>query len=359
MKERCIFTETYNQIYERMKNNYIESSGNNFDEASEIAVRMKVMAGEIFNAYSSLEWLKRQMFASSASGEYLDYIARERGIERRQATKAKGVLTFSVEEASSDPILIPRGTVVVTPGSNPLRFYTTEDAVLPLMTMSVSVNAEAEVADFAGNILAGINFLPVSVPAEIVQIRNNSRFVGGADTETDSSLRERIKDTYYCVPNGMNKAYYQQLAKTVDGVKKVGVVSFARGAGTINVYVSGNEDDISQAVVDEVAQVIQSKREINLDVQVFAAVKSPYNLNVTVKAKAGYTQNDVTELIAQAFEEYLSTIPMGGKLYLSSLGKYLLETGCIENYEFDMSMTNAIVPGSQYFVSGETVIEVI
>lgn len=359
MKERCIFTETYNQIYERMKNNYIESSGKNFDEASEIAVRMKVMAGEIFNAYSSLEWLKRQMFASSASGEYLDYIARERGIERRQATKAKGVLTFSVEEASSDPILIPRGTVVVTPGSNPLRFYTTEDAVLPLMTMSVSVNAEAEVAGFAGNILAGINFLPVSVPAEIVQIRNNSRFVGGADTETDSSLRERIKDTYYCVPNGMNKAYYQQLAKTVDGVKKVGVVSFARGAGTINVYVSGNEDDISQAVVDEVAQVIQSKREINLDVQVFAAVKSPYNLNVTVKAKAGYTQNDVTELIAQAFEEYLSTIPMGGKLYLSSLGKYLLETGCIENYEFDMSMTNAIVPGSQYFVSGETVIEVI
>ncbi len=359
MKERCIFTETYNQIYERMKNNYIESSGNNFDEASEIAVRMKVMAGEIFNAYSSLEWLKRQMFASSASGEYLDYIARERGIERRQATKAKGVLTFSVEEASSDPILIPRGTVVVTPGSNPLRFYTTEDAVLPLMTMSVSVNAEAEVAGFAGNILAGINFLPVSVPAEIVQIRNNSRFVGGADTETDSSLRERIKDTYYCVPNGMNKAYYQQLAKTVDGVKKVGVVSFARGAGTINVYVSGNEDDISQAVVDEVAQVIQSEREINLDVQVFAAVKSPYNLNVTVKAKAGYTQNDVTELIAQAFEEYLSTIPMGGKLYLSSLGKYLLETGCIENYEFDMSMTNAIVPGSQYFVSGETVIEVI
>ena len=359
MKERCIFTETYNQIYERMKNNYIESSGNNFDEASEIAVRMKVMAGEIFNAYSSLEWLKRQMFASSASGEYLDYIARERGIERRQATKAKGVLTFSVEEASSDPILIPRGTVVVTPGSNPLRFYTTEDAVLPLMTMSVSVNAEAEVAGFAWNILAGINFLPVSVPAEIVQIRNNSRFVGGADTETDSSLRERIKDTYYCVPNGMNKAYYQQLAKTVDGVKKVGVVSFARGAGTINVYVSGNEDDISQAVVDEVAQVIQSKREINLDVQVFAAVKSPYNLNVTVKAKAGYTQNDVTELITQAFEEYLSTIPMGGKLYLSSLGKYLLETGCIENYEFDMSMTNAIVPGSQYFVSGETVIEVI
>lgn len=359
MKERCIFTETYNQIYERMKNNYIESSDNNFDEASEIAVRMKVMAGEIFNAYSSLEWLKRQMFASSASGEYLDYIARERGIERRQATKAKGVLTFSVEEASSDPILIPRGTVVVTPGSNPQRFYTTEDAVLPLMTMSVSVNAEAEVAGFAGNILAGINFLPVSVPAEIVQIRNNSRFVGGADTETDSSLRERIKDTYYCVPNGMNKAYYQQLAKTVDGVKKVGVVSFARGAGTINVYVSGNEDDISQAVVDEVAQVIQSKREINLDVQVFAAVKSPYNLNVTVKAKAGYTQNDVTELIAQAFEEYLSTIPMGGKLYLSSLGKYLLETGCIENYEFDMSMTNAIVPGSQYFVSGETVIEVI
>lgn len=342
-----------------MKDNYIQRSGIEFDEASDIAVRLKVLAGEVFNVYSSFEWLKRQMFASTASGEYLDYIAAERGITRREATKASGSLTFYVEEFSSTPILIPQGTVVATTGKNPVRIYTAEDAVIPDNTGSVTVHAEVETAGFSGNILVRSELLPINVPQEISRIANLSRFTGGADAESDASLRERIKESYVCVPNCVNKAYYQKLAESVEGVDKAGVVTYARGAGTINIYVSAFDGDVDPETLDEVAEAVSREREINLDVRVVDAVSLSYDMTMSVKGKAGYTDEEITELCTEAFEGYISTIPIGGKLYLSILGKHLLDTGCIENYEFDVSMTNAELPGSQYFVPGDVIVEVV
>ncbi|MEE0956733.1 MAG: baseplate J/gp47 family protein [Ruminococcus sp.] len=341
-----------------MKADYTERSGVVFDEASDIAIKLRVLAGEIFNAYSQTEWLKRQMFASTATGEFLDHIAEQRGLTRRAATKAQGTLTFSVNETKSYPVTIPSGTVVATTGAQPVRVYTTEDAVLPLGTLSVDVRAEAELPGFGGNILIGTATVPVSMPAELDSVRNRSVFEGGADTEADNSLRKRIKDTYYCVPNGMNKAYYIQLAQSVDGVDRAGVVTYARGAGTINVYVNSYDGTIGQAVIDEARALILRNREINVDVEVLPAVGTSYDMAVTVEAKAGYTAQEVRELCTNAFEEYLSTIPLGGTLYLSALGKYLLDTDCIENYVFDMSMSNMTAAGSQFFISGDVDIEV-
>lgn len=341
-----------------MKDDYTARSGVEFDEASDIAVKLRVLAGEIFNAYAQTEWLKRQMFASTATGEFLDMLAEQRGLTRRAATKAQGMLTFSVNDTQSDPITIPAGTVVATTGSEPVRVYTIENAVLPAGTLSVSVRAEAELAGFSGNILIASATVPVSMPAELDSVTNRSRFKGGADTEADNSLRKRIKETYYCVPNGMNKAYYIQLAQSVEGVDRAGVVTYARGAGTLNVYVSSYNGTIGQAVIDEAEALILRNREINVDIEVHPAVGTSYDMAVTVEAKAGYTAQEVRELCTNAFEEYLRTIPLGGTLYLSALGKYLLDTDCIENYVFDMSMSNMTAAGSQFFIIGDVDIEV-
>ena len=52
-----------------MKARYEQESGFEIDEASDIAVRLKVLAGEIYNMETTLDWTKRQMFASTATGE--------------------------------------------------------------------------------------------------------------------------------------------------------------------------------------------------------------------------------------------------------------------------------------------------
>lgn len=76
--------ETYDEIYGRMKNAYENETGDSFNEVSDIAIRLKVLAGEIFKLQTNLEWWKRQMFAVSASGECLDKLASQRGIERKR-----------------------------------------------------------------------------------------------------------------------------------------------------------------------------------------------------------------------------------------------------------------------------------
>ena len=85
---------TYDEIYNRMKSEFSAKSKYDFDEASDAAIRMRVLAGEIFNAMTNIEWLKNQMFVATASGEYLDYFASQRGLERKQAQKAQGEITF-------------------------------------------------------------------------------------------------------------------------------------------------------------------------------------------------------------------------------------------------------------------------
>mgnify|MGYP000075605131 FL=1 len=88
--------ETYDEIYGRMKNAYELETGDSFNEVSDIAIRLKVLAGEIFKLQTNLEWWKRQMFAVSASGECLDKLASQRGIERKKAMKSTGEITFNI-----------------------------------------------------------------------------------------------------------------------------------------------------------------------------------------------------------------------------------------------------------------------
>ena len=89
-------TETYEQIYQRMKTRWQEESGAVCDEASDIAIRLRVLAGEIYNMQTETEWLKRQMFPATATGVYLDYFAEQRGLSRREAVKARGAVSFRV-----------------------------------------------------------------------------------------------------------------------------------------------------------------------------------------------------------------------------------------------------------------------
>lgn len=350
--------ETYESIYSRMKQKYIEESGDDFLEASDIGIRLRVLAGEIYNMQNSLDWLKRQMFVTTASGESLDYLASERGLTRKSATKAAGKITFSLSGAIDHAVTIPVGAVVSTNDEVPIRFYTTSSGVIKAGGGAITVKAEAELAGNSGNISAGKASVPVSVPAEIARVNNSSTFSGGTDKESDDELRERIKNSFISQANGANAAYYEQLALTVDGVAKAGVLSKARGAGTVNVYVCGANAAVSDSTLAEVQSLLNEKRELVTDVKAMKATFVPYDMLVTVTAKTGYSTSEVKTACTNAFVSYINSLPIGAKLYLSALGKCLLETGCIENYEFDITMQNQTISASQCFQKGTVTIEV-
>ncbi len=358
-QRRCFFTETYDEIYDRMKSAYERESGAQFDEASDIAIRLKVLAGEIYNAEVNMEWIKRQMFIETATGESLDCFARQRGLERKSATKAQGEMTFYIDEVTDHSISIPKGTVVATSDEEPIRFVTTEDEEITQGNTLVSIYAEAEQAGSSGNVATGRVTVAVSAPAEIDSVKNRMPFIDGADEETDDELRERIRDSYLKLPNGTNAAYYEQLALTVDGITKAGAVGKARGTGTVNVYVSGNGVKAPVSAVSEAQTLISSKRELNVDVKVEAADLVAFDLDVTVYKKGEYTSDEVKQKCKEAFSEYINSLDIGGRLYLSGLGKYLLDTGCLENYEFNATMNDMTISKSQCFTVGNVDILVV
>ena len=336
----------------------MQESGAEFDEVGDIAIRLKVLAGEIYNMQTHMEWLRRQLFPSTATGVFLDRFAQQRGLERRAAVKAIGQLTFRVNETKRYSLTIPRGTAVSTDTGEPVRLYTTEDSELAAGTYSVTIPAEAEIAGYRGNIKVNTAVVPVSVPAEIDSVTNYSTFKGGADEESDTTLRARVLKSYTDQPNGMNASYYIALATSVEGIAKAGVRAKVRGAGTVNLYIASSDGNITNDKIVEVQQIVDSERELNVDVLVMAGGGIPYDLFVTVTAKAGYENAEVVTKCTDAFEDYLSSIPMGGSVYLPALGRYLLETGCIETYEFNPIMSDMILPGSQFFISGDAHIEV-
>ena len=88
--------DSYNDILNRMKEEYFRLSNNKVQDLSDIDIRMRVLAGEIYKDEVNLEFIKNQMFAKTAVGEYLDLHASDRGLTRKESVKATGKVKFYI-----------------------------------------------------------------------------------------------------------------------------------------------------------------------------------------------------------------------------------------------------------------------
>lgn len=349
---------TYDEIYNRMKANYVIESRVEFDEASDTAIRLRLLAGEIFNAAANVEWLKKQMFVSTASGKYLDYFASQRGLERKKAQKAQGELTFFINEIIENDIFIPKGSMVATADISPKRYVTTEDAEIRAGNTLVSVSAEADKAGKKYNILVGEAKIIVSAPAEINYSYNREEFEGGCDEETDDELRERIRKSFLVPSNGTNKAYYEKLVLSVPGITKAGIIAKNRGVGTVDVYVSNGDNFPPETAIAQAQELVSKNRELNVDVKVMAAQRKNVNLNLSVSAAEGYMRNDINTICSEVFKLYLNEIAIGGTMYATELGRRLLNSGCIVSYKFSADFNDVTASAAQCLAPGTINIEV-
>ena len=171
--------QTYDEILKAMTDKYTEATSIVPSEYSDIGIRMRILAGEIYSSLVNFNWLKEQVFVNTATGEYLDMHADMRGISRQKAHKASGKLKFYIAEPSEKDILVPKGTVAACPVSL-IRFVTLSDAVIKAGNLSVSVGAEAMFAGKASNVPAN------SVTNTTVHYTNYASLIGKTITWTDA-----------------------------------------------------------------------------------------------------------------------------------------------------------------------------
>lgn len=334
--------DSYQEILDRMKAKYKELSGYEADGASDIGIRMQVLAGEVFSLSCYAQWIIRQMFPQTAQGEQLDYHALEQGLTRKPAIAAKGTLSFYLEEAASEDIQIPAGTVCATAGEDAMRFVTTQDATLSQGSIVAAVPAAAQEEGAKGNVAPQSISVMVTPPAGIAYVKNTVPFTGGEDEETDEHLRRRILENLRNPPRGTNSAFYKQAAESVDGVYSAGVAPKARGTGTVNVYIAKQGTAAPQSLVEQVQEKLEAEREINVDVLVASAQAVPYDVHAEIEIADGYTWSTIESQCEQAIRAYFDTVGVGQAVRTSGIGEAIFHVAGVKSYIFDDYYTNDI-----------------
>ena len=162
--------ESFERILQRMEEEYERESGCKVEDVSEAGIRLRVLAGELYRLSASLDWLERQAFPQTATGEQLDLHGAQRGVVRREAVKAGGTVTFSRYLPLAFDLVVPQGTVCATSGEPVVEYETTQEAVLEAGELTVDVPVQAVVAGAAGNAAAPVRQAAISIAASLFHL---------------------------------------------------------------------------------------------------------------------------------------------------------------------------------------------
>lgn len=322
--------KTREEIYSAMIAMVGEIIGFTPNASCDLAVRMQAMAAELEALHIEAEWVLSQCFPQTAEGEYLDYHAQMRAIERNPAVAAIGAIRFGVTTAAEDDLSIARGTVCMT--ADGTRFETTADAVLSAGALWVDVPARALEGGSRGNVDAETVRMMVPAPVGIVYCTNPAAFYGGCDAETDEELRARIVASYYHLPNGANAAYYEQTAMDCEGVVSAKAVGRARGRGTVDVYITSRTGIPTDEQLAAVREKIESAREIAVDVQVLAPSCLTVDIAAEIAVEKGRSFDEVRVGVEDALRGYFTGERLGEGVLAARLGNVIYDVSGVANY---------------------------
>lgn len=221
---------------------------------------IETVAQVIAAAQVDLSVLAQQNNISALTGASLDSYASTLGFARQQATASTGIILFSVNAANTVDTVIPQGTQVAAPATNPslpnITFVTTQTVTLAAGTTSVSAPAQCSIPGSIGNVAANTItvFGNLQSIIGITNITNPNAFTGGNDVETDAQLQTRLNNSLFRNMAG-TESQFMALALTGTGVSKVVVL------GPISRY----QEYVQVPYVDDTTQNTNGGTDYNYD----------------------------------------------------------------------------------------------
>jgi uncharacterized phage protein gp47/JayE len=341
---------TYDEILTKMKAKYHTLAGLEADDASDIGIRLKVLAAELADFYPQIEELEKQITPLTSTGVYLEYHAQAKGIFRKPGVKAAGTLRFSRETAAGADIAIPAGVVCSISGDDQSTYITTKNGKLAAGKTYVDIDAEAEEPGEIGNAAAGMINVMITPAAGITSVENTAAFAGGAGEESDEALRERLLFSYKNLSNGTNAAYYYDTAMSHGNVAFANVMPRNRGRGTVDVVIKCSNSVLGPKTVSELQNLFNQEKEINVDVYVLEATKKLINNVIEITMKSGCVEKDVINNVKSAIVDYYNSADIGKTMYVTELGSKLNAAEGVATY-------NIISPAADQAMSGTQVMQ--
>ena len=333
--------KSVDEIYEEMLSCFGARTGMEPREGCDLSARFYALAAQVYSLYIQADWVTRQAFPQTAEGEYLDRHAQLRGLERKPAVAAEGIVRFTAGETAAAPRDIPQGTVCMTAGL--VRFETTSPAVLEAKKLTVEVPVRALEAGTAGNVSAGAILSMAVAPMGIAFCTNPKACSGGADGETDSALRERVLDTFKRLPNGANAAFYQQGALSFDQVVAATVIPRPRGVGSVDVVPATLAGIPGSELLKELQAYFEERREIAVDVKVRVPQTVTVNISVQVVPEEGRDKAQVLAGVETALRGWFTGKLLGQDILRAKLGHLIYNCGGVANYTITIPAADVIV----------------
>lgn len=260
---------------------------------------------EFQNFYIQLDVVLSEVFADTASREYLIKRCAERGITPKPASYAivKGSFTPTTIE-------IPIGTRFSHEDYNYIVTEKIENGLYYLQCETIGSEANGVTGQ-----LIPIDFVNGLQTAEIVEIT-----ILGEDEEDTEALRVRYLTSLQSEAFGGNKMDYLNKVLSISGVGSCKIYSGAdwNGGGTVKVVILDSEFGVP---TDELVTQVQTTLDpetnqgegvgvapIGHFVTVIGAYNTAVNIVTNMTLKTGYTWASVQANVEAAIDEYLSSL---------------------------------------------------
>ena len=261
-------------------------------------------------------------FVKTASNAWLDTLAWAVNVERKGATKAKGVILFT-RIAAGGTLELPAGIVVQSSAINGhiYQLVTTTPAIFADGLLQLEVPVEAQEVGSGYNLAPGYYaILPVPL-AGIAQVVNVDGWLiaPGADPEPDEQLRLRVRNQFSAVNQWHTDAVYRAMISAFPGVRPDGVYFLhgaPRGPGSANAYVLFDADVPADTYLEQINAHIrdQGNHGHGDDLVVMVMPETEHSIRLTLwpraligNEKRDSLRDEVALFVRAAFRESTAT----------------------------------------------------
>lgn len=278
---------------------------------SDYFIRATSVASAVEGLYQHQSWIVRQIFPDTADREYLELHARVRGLSRKPAVAAQGVLQVTGTPGAA----LPAG---LTARLGEQSYVTTRAAAIDAAGKA-SVAIAAASAGTVGNVGIDTTVELTAAPSGISTQAVLHDMTGGVDEESDSELLARLLELIRRPPAGGNKYDYRRWAMEVAGVSAAYVYPLRRGLGTVDVVITAGGALPSDATLAAVQAHIDDLRPVTARNSLVLA-PTPKTIDIDIRVSlSGLTLPAAQAQIQAALAGYFNQLSPGDSVIRSRI----------------------------------------
>lgn len=290
--------------------NFLEAAlGRKIYPADPLRLVVKSFLAIIVNQQLLIDTIAKQNLLAFATGKYLDALGQLVGVSRLEASSATTTVEVRLSAARQQPTTIAKGTRVTA--DNQIFFALDDELIFMTGETIKTAKATCLTVGAAGNGFAAGELNKIVDPQPfLMSIVNTTTSEGGADTEDDESLRERIHiapESFSCA--GSSGAYIARTKEVSALISDVAVMSPA--PGVVNVYVLCEGGQLPGAeIISAVEEHLNDKtvRPLTDTVNVLSPEPVSYDIDLTAYISVE-DKGNAAQIIAAcnaATEEYVT-----------------------------------------------------